>query len=485
MEENDQSGIPTLGDNRQWLDVQIGEDGQLIHSAVEDDKYLKLRQNLRDRLGVGRSIRRGLIRYLYLIIDCSRSMSKKDDALKPSAFECCKRFGEEFINQYFDQNPISQLGLIITRNSQAKRVTELTTNPKSHIEKLKTIDHEPITDDTTTTSGRKYETKSSYSGIKSTSTEDIIHAPKERGEASLQHSIELGISSLQYIPEYGSRELLIIYSSLSSTDPGDIFNTIEMCKKSRVRVSIISLSAEVYICKKICEETGGTYSIIMDSTHFKDCFLSSVIPPPELNTEGTENNKSKYMDMVLMGFPTRVIEKAKEPALFTWDMNNLVLSRVAFKCPRCRSRVLDLPTDCSLCNLPLIFSSHIARSYHHLFPIEPYEDYATLQKKLQIKENPESSLLNHDDEEDKDIEPESKKAKLAIKENDHDSVTTKWKNTTKIKPKRFYCSSCLAPLSLDAAGNPKGSGCKHCHNLYCLDCDLYIHDSLYNCPGCT
>ena len=185
----------------------LSEDGQLIHSVEEDDKYARLRHSLRDRLGVGRSIRRGLIRYLYLIIDCSRSMSKKDDALKPTAFDCCKRIGEEFINQYFDQNPISQLGLIITRNSQAKRVTELTGNPKAHIQRLKYIEQELITDDKNDSSEQNSlflsRSSSNYKnnlhhrapgGIKSTSTEDIIRAPKERGEASLQHAIELGVT---------------------------------------------------------------------------------------------------------------------------------------------------------------------------------------------------------------------------------------------------------------------------------------------------
>ena len=241
MQDNqgDKTEVPILGDNRKWEEIQEDESGELKDTIGEDTTYIKLRKSLRDRLGVGRSIRRGLIRYMFLAIDCSRSMAKKDDALKPNAFECCKRIGEEFINQYFDQNPISQLGLIITRNSQARRVTELTANPKAHINKLKYIEHELITDEnsTSTSSSSLAKSKSSSvhnksnlrksgSGIRSTSAEDIIRAPKERGDASLQHVIELGITSLQYIPEYGSREILIVYGSLSSADPGDIFNTI-------------------------------------------------------------------------------------------------------------------------------------------------------------------------------------------------------------------------------------------------------------------
>ena len=26
--------------------------------------------------------------------------------------------------------------------------------------------------------------------------------------------------------------------------------------------------------------------------------------------------------------------------------------------------------------------------------------------------------------------------------------------------------------------------CPECKQLFCYDCDLYIHETLYNCPGC-
>ena len=41
---------------------------------------------------------------------------------------------QEFVRQYFDQNPLSQLGLIVTRNQSAQKVTDLTANPAKHIE---------------------------------------------------------------------------------------------------------------------------------------------------------------------------------------------------------------------------------------------------------------------------------------------------------------------------------------------------------------
>jgi transcription initiation factor TFIIH subunit 2 len=50
---------------------------------------------------------------------------------------------------------------------------------------------------------------------------------------------------LRYVPEYGHKELLILYSSLSTCDPGDVFEAIRECKQSKLRVSVICLAAEV------------------------------------------------------------------------------------------------------------------------------------------------------------------------------------------------------------------------------------------------
>lgn len=55
-----------------------------------------------------------------------------------------------------------------------------------------------------------------------------------------------------------------MYSALSTCDPGDIMESIQRCKKSKIRCSVIGLSAELFICKHICQETGGSYSVALD-----------------------------------------------------------------------------------------------------------------------------------------------------------------------------------------------------------------------------
>ena len=39
-----------------------------------------------------------------------------------------------------------------------------------------------------------------------------------------------------------------------------------------------------------------------------------------------------------------------------------------------KARVCELPTECRICGLTLISSPHLARSYHHLFPIVPFDE---------------------------------------------------------------------------------------------------------------
>ena len=45
-----------------------------------------------------------------------------------------------------------------------------------------------------------------------------------------------------------------------------------------------------------------------------------------------------------------------------------------YTCPRCKARVGELPSSCHVCGLSLVSSPHLARSYHHLFPVKPFAE---------------------------------------------------------------------------------------------------------------
>lgn len=138
---------------------------------------------------------------------------------------------EAFIREFFDQNPLSQIGLVTLKDGVAYCLTDLGGSPESHIKAL-------------------------------------MGKLQCSGDASIQNGLDLVLDLLSQIPSYGHREVLILYSALSTCDPGDIMVTIQKCKASKIRCSVIGLSAELYICKYLCQETGGSYSVALDEVSF-------------------------------------------------------------------------------------------------------------------------------------------------------------------------------------------------------------------------
>lgn len=111
----------------------------------------------------------------------------------------------------------------------------------------------------------------------------------------------------------------------------------------------------------------------MNEGHFKD-LLFELIPPPAQKAAqrlpgavgGQAANPAA--DLMMMGFPTRLPESS-QPTLCVCHSE---LKSQGFLCPRCQSKVCDVPTDCDICGLMIVSSPHLARSYHHLFPVKPF-----------------------------------------------------------------------------------------------------------------
>jgi transcription initiation factor TFIIH subunit 2 len=114
----------------------------------------------------------------------------------------------------------------------------------------------------------------------------------------------------------------------------------------------------------------GQFGVAMNEGHFKD-LLFELIPPPaqravtRASGGGTTNPAA---DLMMMGFPTRLPDTSA-PSLCACHAD---LKSAGFLCPRCLAKVCDVPTDCDVCGLMIVSSPHLARSYHHLFPVKPY-----------------------------------------------------------------------------------------------------------------
>ena len=93
--------------------------------------------------------------------------------------------------------------------------------------------------------------------------QDVLKTISERhklepsGEPSLQNAVEMARSSMSHLPTHSSREILVIFGSLTTCDPGNIHDTLDECVKDRIRISVVALAAEMKICRDLCEKTGG------------------------------------------------------------------------------------------------------------------------------------------------------------------------------------------------------------------------------------
>jgi transcription initiation factor TFIIH subunit 2 len=46
------------------------------------------------------------------------------------------------------------------------------------------------------------------------------------------------------------------------------------------------------------------------------------------------------------------------------------------------------------------------------------------------------------------------------------------------------CFGCQVEID-STDGSALQTECPKCHTVFCVECDIFIHDSLHNCPGCS
>lgn len=244
------------------------------------------------------------------------------------------------------------------------------------------------------------------------------------GSASIGNALDVATDVLKNIPPYGHREVVCLLASLSTCDPGDVMRSIDNAVDNNLRVSVVGLAAEVHIFRMISQKTGGSYAVALDQEHMEQLLRAHATPPPSLK------NKNNTHSLVHVGFPSQA---SSAPGAACFVGPSCILQSGAFICPRCRARTTEVPSQCHICGLTLIASPHLARSYHHLFPVKAFDEV-------------------------KDPSPMVGKA----------------------------CFSCHLVFNAGQQDidSSEISQCSECMNCFCLDCDEYIHGNLHTCPGC-
>lgn len=69
------------------------------------------------------AIRRTIIRHLILLLDLSTAMMDRD--MRPTRFDLSLQYAREFVVEWFDQNPLGQIGLVGMRGGIGERIGEM------------------------------------------------------------------------------------------------------------------------------------------------------------------------------------------------------------------------------------------------------------------------------------------------------------------------------------------------------------------------
>lgn len=104
------------------------------------------------------------------------------------------------------------------------------------------------------------------------------------------------------------------------------------------------------------------------------------------------------------------------------------MSAIGYHCPQCGSKYCELPVECISCGLTLVSAPHLARSYHHLFPVNHFKEIAF-----------------------------SRQAEIC-----------------------YACQKIFSDVNDKCIYQ-----CEKCEQFFCIDCDIFIHDTLHTCVGCT
>ena len=376
-----------------------------------------------------------------LVLDLSEAMIEKD--LRPTRYLLTLSYTAAFVTEFFEQNPISQLGIIGTRDGLALTVSSLSGNPTDHISALQNL--------------RKEDPK---------------------GQPSLQNALDMARAALYHAPTHTTREVLILYGSLLSSDPGDIHTTITALVASHITVQIIGLAAQVAICQTLANRTNPslppsqTYTVALNEQHYRDLLMRATTPPTTPSTASGES--SVQSSLLMMGFPSRIVDPS--PTLCACHSRP---TSGGYLCSRCSSKVCTLPTQCPACGLTLILSTHLARSYHHLFPLRNWREVSWAKAGASDQSWCFGCQTPFPDR------PLHQSSHAPSNGQKHDGMALGTSRGVPKKPTMVTKAAQVgSAVSKDGVSESGRYECDTCGRFFCIDCDVFSHEVVHNCPGC-
>ncbi|KAF1918007.1 hypothetical protein BDU57DRAFT_571902 [Ampelomyces quisqualis] len=201
------------------------------------------------------------------------------------------------------------------------------------------------------------------------------------------------------------------------------------------------------------------YTIATDQEMLKELLIATTTPPVVRQTVTATGGPppESAAALMMMGFPSRVVQD--KPTMCACHGN---LTMGGYTCSRCSAKVCSLPITCPSCQLTLLLSTHLARSYHHLFPLRNWAVVSWSRAREKGSKECVGCLSQFSQP------PTSDKERSQVEKNQETSGQKR-----------------DADDSEEQKASESGRyECRACESHFCIDCDMFAHMVLHNCPGC-
>lgn len=260
------------------------------------------------------SYKKGIIRHFHIIIDCSQAI-EYNDFLPSFRFHICNEL-KSFVQNFYTENPISILSLLIYRNNKCEK----------------------------------------YSILERNTNIDDFFTECGTGQFSLQDSIKM---SLNFLTNDYIKEILVITPSLYS------IGTSTLAQLENIKIHFLSLRGDVFLFQTIATKTFGHFFVPIESKDIS-FYLKQFCTPSTINNTIAVN-------LLKLGFPSVTNEYLACACC-------LKPSKYGYLCPICNTMICKLPCLCPICKTQLVMNSSLVQSLYYCYPLDQFNKIVEISK---------------------------------------------------------------------------------------------------------
>ncbi|KAI3385563.1 hypothetical protein SNEBB_008543 [Seison nebaliae] len=487
-----------------WNQIQEDEKGCLdeyirnFELLTESNRLENERARMKFK---SKTSRKNLMRHLVIVVDASEC--ENDTDIWPTRFHVIRRQVVRFVRQFFDENPLSHIGIIIGRNEEAERIVKFGATPKQCCDAF-----------------------TNFCNREKNSDGYIC-----QGTFSLHACLDLVVGTLKTVPMEAARSAIILTSSLNTNDSQNVYERITKLNTMNTQCSVISLVGEVFVFQQMAKLTKGKYFVAVDETDMMNIldeyFVTSVGDSPKKPSNLPVKTINKTMTyMMKVAFPSarmkRMKKKNSKKKVATLCYCHLMSASAVTSQYLTDSKIESVDDLANITNVLMMGDDDVEkRSNTKIIQYNSLQAYR-LKKKKKLEENKKKKKVEKVKE--KEEIDGKKRAKLPQPTNHLD-----------LRP-RYFCSRCsakycsvpiecrvcastllFAPYLMKHAsklfncsilGERLGERieygqqmeiclgcndrtdyierrCKKCDGAFCIECaHIYCVNSIFKCPNC-